>query len=557
MIDQGQSKNKIRIFLFGISAIGLLMLLWANKNGMGINPDSAHYIDCAENLAKGKGYSTFLYNIYNPISIKDYVQESAQEHTTSTRAETHFPPLFSICIAFFRFMGMDSIRAAQWLVFILFGCNIFLVGILASRFFGQTSYFSLIAALFMLSPVMLDAHSHALSEAQFIFLSLLGLYSFIRHIDSGKKSTLIMASIWIGLASLTRYIGIALIISGVAYLLLSKPKNNAKKLSNTLVFSIISLLPLAIFLVRNYFLAHNIINRTILVQPVPFVETLKALSRALSNWIFPGADKLVLLPGQSLITSTIALALAIVFFALSFILLFRTKKQEHQETSLWDKKHILVIFFLYIFSYVGLLFLTIHFGDRLAVTQMDRMLTPIFGLSIILGLYVFTREGYFFKGRTINIIKKVAIVCCLATMVAGLAWASISRNRGLGYHNRFWQSVENKEAFSILNKIPSSVPIYSNDYASVYFFSHRYAYSLPFENYYGKFEKLKQTIGNARAILLIIKSEAHGLAIKKHSKVPLPQIARYFMKEKQVEVLFHSANITLLQIFPSSSTSPP
>ena len=96
-----------------ISVIGMLLVIRATPNGLGLSDDSIAYIAGARSMAAGDGYR--------------------ESWLASNQPVTHFPPAFSSVLAFFELFGLDPLRAVRWVNALLFGFNAALLGILGWR----------------------------------------------------------------------------------------------------------------------------------------------------------------------------------------------------------------------------------------------------------------------------------------------------------------------------------------------------------------------------------------------------------------------------------------
>ena len=96
-----------------ISLIGMVLVLRATPQGLGLSDDSIAYIAGARSMAAGDGYR--------------------EAWLASDQPVTHFPPSFSAVLAFFGLLGIDPLHAVRWVNALLFGLNAALLGILGWR----------------------------------------------------------------------------------------------------------------------------------------------------------------------------------------------------------------------------------------------------------------------------------------------------------------------------------------------------------------------------------------------------------------------------------------
>src|SRR4030095_2283808 len=96
-----------------ISIFGVLLVIRATPQGLGLSDDSIAYIAGARSMAAGDGY--------------------CEGWLASDQPVTHFPPSFSSVLAFFGLFGIDPLHAERWVNALLFGLNAALLGILGWR----------------------------------------------------------------------------------------------------------------------------------------------------------------------------------------------------------------------------------------------------------------------------------------------------------------------------------------------------------------------------------------------------------------------------------------
>ena len=175
-----------------IALIGMVLIIRATPNGLGLSDDSIAYIAGARSMAAGDGYR--------------------EAWLASNQPVTHFPPAFSSVLALFGRFGMDPLRAARWVNALLFGANAALLGILGWRMTPSLTAGVVLAALFVASGEMFSVHAVAMSEPLFIFLSLLAFWMFDLYFERDHHWLwMIACGIFVGLAYLTRYAALALV----------------------------------------------------------------------------------------------------------------------------------------------------------------------------------------------------------------------------------------------------------------------------------------------------------------------------------------------------------
>src|SRR5512134_3452957 len=211
-----------------IALLGMVLVIRATPNGLGLSDDSIAYIAGARSMVAGDGYR--------------------EAWLASNQPVTHFPPGFSSVLAFFGLFGVDPLRGARWINALLFGLNAWLLGILGWRMTPSLTAGLVLAALFVSSSEMFQVHAVTMSEPLFIFLSLLSFWMFDLHFErrGGGEGWLwlIACGTFVGMAYLTRYAGLALAATFVVALLILH-NGWKKKLLSTGIF-LVSVLPWAL-----------------------------------------------------------------------------------------------------------------------------------------------------------------------------------------------------------------------------------------------------------------------------------------------------------------------
>src|SRR4030042_5430305 len=153
----------IYLFLLPLGIAGAIFMGWLTPFGVGIYVDSLYYISSARNLIAGIGMGRVTgLGIFKPM--------------------THYPPLYSLVLAFFDLLGIHELTTARWVSLLAFGLTIILVGLIVYQRTNST-FFSLFSALLvLLSNPILRSFSWVMTEPLYIVLMLssllfLGIYT--------------------------------------------------------------------------------------------------------------------------------------------------------------------------------------------------------------------------------------------------------------------------------------------------------------------------------------------------------------------------------------------
>ena len=232
----------------GIAVVALLAAGAAGwsavRFGIGVSPDSAHYIGAARSLASGHGLR------FNGVPF------------------THWPPLYSLLLAGFGGAGIDPLGGARPLAILLYAVNAALFCCLAYRMTGGRGHASIGAGLlFLASPEMLHIHTMAWSEPLFLCCTFASLLLFSRWGAIGGTWRLAAAGACVAAALLTRYAGVALLPPFLVSIVFARPKPCLRPVREAVGFLCIAALPLAAWLLVLRTLAHAASDRPLAFHP--------------------------------------------------------------------------------------------------------------------------------------------------------------------------------------------------------------------------------------------------------------------------------------------------
>jgi 4-amino-4-deoxy-L-arabinose transferase-like glycosyltransferase len=209
--------------IYGLVSGVIMMLL--TRGGVTLSPDSINYMSIAKIINTGK--------------ITDGLVAT-------------WPPFFPMLIALinpFGFAAEESARIISVIMYIILVITIFL---LAKATAGRlVAHLTSISMLFF-APILF-VYSFSWSETVFITLcavSVLFLNKFLKSTDIQKSYVyLIWGGVFTGLALLTRYVGVALFISGLLFILIKGGiRWPAGKIKSLILYSIIACAPVLLYL---------------------------------------------------------------------------------------------------------------------------------------------------------------------------------------------------------------------------------------------------------------------------------------------------------------------
>lgn len=424
-----------------VAAAAAVALAVATRWGIGLTPDSIHYINGARNLLAGDGL----------------------------RGMTHFPPLYSAAIAALSLGGADPAETARWLQVLLFPANILLVAWLAYRMTDGTRWCAWLAALLMaVTPVSVGIHSLALSEPMFLALALTCLIAFGAYAQRGGTPMLLLASAAGAAACLTRYPGIALLPALLVGLLWLGRGGWQRRLRDVGVLALVVGVPLGAWMLRNQWLGSNLANRTLAFHPVGAAHVESALV-TVSLWLFPRDVPATL--------RCLLLGLLIGVGAEAARRRFQLSAASDSLRRRLRAAPLATMLLLFAVAYVGLLVVSISFVDF--YTPLDsRILSPLYPIGLVFTLAGVRRllammpDAVSFR----RAVMTCALLLCALQMVRGADLLVTSYRDGLGFARRSWQQ---SKLLARVRALPPDTVIYSNAADVIAMLTGRRALGLP------------------------------------------------------------------------------
>jgi 4-amino-4-deoxy-L-arabinose transferase-like glycosyltransferase len=461
-----------------LALVGIFLVLYATPEGLGLSDDSIAYIAGARSILSGDGYR--------------------ESYLASNGYVTHFPPVFSITLAFIGLSGIDPLRVARFLVAFLFGANIFLSGIIGWRMTKSQLAGIALALLFLINDSLFNVHVVAMSEPLYIFFTLAAFLTF----DSGLKQLavsldrktsnsklfdskfIIATGILTSLAYLTRYAGLALLATFLIALILLQD-NWKKRLTSAGIF-LASFLPLTLaWSVRNKLVADNATNRTIVYHPLT--------EEHINSFIYNISEFLI--PIESLRRAMVkdATALFVLIAIIALILLVWTittglKKFFQPATEMPE-----VLSFtngLYIFGYLASIVSSMLFFDQATKFKL-RILAPVYVSLFVLFVYFLyyviasvAKQSPSPKGIASS--QRTLLAMTFSILYLSILFFSLPKTYqsaqalhiggGQGLASFKWYD---SKAMDFLAKLPADTRIYTNQPGAVYLYANHPALVLP------------------------------------------------------------------------------
>jgi dolichyl-phosphate-mannose-protein mannosyltransferase len=447
-----------------IAITGVLLILRATPQGLGLSDDSIAYISGARSMLAGHGYR--------------------EAYLASNGPVTHFPPGFSSVLTFFGLFGLDPLRGARFVNALLFGINAGLLGVLVWRMTPSLTAGLVIAGLFILNSEMLQVHAVAMSEPLFITFTLLSFWMFDLYFEfppssvgrgiAGEWWWLVACGIFSGWAYLTRYAGLALAATFLVAICILR--TSWRKRLTSIGIYLAGFLPWAVgWSIRNWIEADNATNRVFTWHPIT-AENIGIGRYEVSTFLIPveaWRREVYKLPG--VIEALIVIILgAVLIWTLFKAWNYISKPRQAEALKRGGREAREIISFivaLFIFAYLASILSSMLMFDAATKFKL-RILAPVYVGLFILLIYagIWLRN----KNRLVTILLTI-LVLGFSLYKQNLTIDQWSKS-GLGYASFKWYD---SEAMAYLRKLPADIKIYTNEPGAVYLYVGRGAVVLP------------------------------------------------------------------------------
>ena len=270
--QQSSAKRHIISLQFFLALLGSCMaisvLVWISTStyGVSLSPDSVGYVGVARNLVANRGLIS--YEGGAPFVVQ--------------------PPLYPMILAGIAALtGMDPLLAARLVQTATAAALLLATGIVARtnlRSFPVLVYLTLLATI--VAAPLVEIEIAALSEALFSVWLLLAVLCLDRYLAGATLRWLIGAALMVALASITRYIGVALILGGILVILSQPVRQFSIRLSFAAIFAAIAGTPLVLWLMRNYSIGGTVAG-TRVPSAFTLTDNLGFLADTVGLWILP------------------------------------------------------------------------------------------------------------------------------------------------------------------------------------------------------------------------------------------------------------------------------
>lgn len=253
-----------------IALLGAAHIYFRTSNyGPNITGDTLTYTSVAENLAAGNGFLS-----YNQFRFQAW------------------PPFFPIILALFTPLGIDPVDIGRFISIIGFGIIIGISYIWLSRIRNWILIVISMAAIVLSYPLNLVS-SYLLTETLFIIFSLLALIKLSLFLQSSypSKSDLKWAASFTTLAATTRYLGAAVILTGIVIITIRSGFSTLReKFKYIALYTSISSIPLGVWFYRN-FLTIGYLTGIRTTRDASFMDRVSEVYDVLYQWAWFDSSK--------------------------------------------------------------------------------------------------------------------------------------------------------------------------------------------------------------------------------------------------------------------------
>jgi hypothetical protein len=431
------------LVVIGIAVINLREFLWTTqKTGIFVRTDSVAYLWSADNLIRGYGIG----RLDGGGNFVPYI---------------HWPPLYPIALAGISLMGFTGLEAARWLAAVCIVLSTILIGLIAGRVTRNSAWYALGVLLILSnSAYFFETNYYAMSEPLYIVMGLSALFLLDCYFTKTKKIYLLLSSLFIGLTLITRYVGVSLLVACILFLIMQS-RAWRQKIVDIALMGIIALLPLGIWLVRNFRLTGIAANRTISIYSISTDEWMRA-GNEISSWVGSVLNATPIGISKPLVILFLAFIIGLLYFR--FIPQFQTYKN-FRFTGLVGA---------YSISYAMFVILArVMFDPDIPIYEVRIQYPLLIGVFILVISLI-----HYFQSRIQH--KKWVLSAFVGSVLVLTAWIFMHGYRGefltlttIGHNAGFGLSrASDAEFISVLDQYPvEDYRYYSDDIEKLYFIS--------------------------------------------------------------------------------------
>lgn len=407
--------------------LGVLFLLWLTSLwGPGATPDTANYLAAARAMAAGDSWTIM-----------------------GNRPLLWWPPLFPLTWSLGLRLGLPPMLAVTlihviaWLAFAYAWAKL--------CFENLAPHWAYLCWLCLgLGLATMRLFNYGLSEPGFCALLAWSFVWLIRSQKRGDAKALVMAALFAAAACMWRFVGVPLVMAGCCYLVVQNDSFKAR-LQKMLLWSLVSLTPLALWLLRNWQISGTFTG----VRPPArhsFITQFEASLAAGLHWINLGS------PARSLAT-----LISVGLLGVLAIVLWWRVRHGFLSTLVHRFRNPVVILML---SFALLYWATFLILSSLSFTSLANArfiapMVPCLALATAILLTPKPKVGIFKP----SLPWIIGTVWTIFFLLGGLVKAYEERQNGWGVRHRVWQT---SPLIQTMRSLPIETFIYSNVRPEIY-----------------------------------------------------------------------------------------
>jgi len=447
-----------QVLLLGGAFLGIVLVVLGTRHGPAVSPDSASYIAAANSLLAGGEYRSY-----------------------DGEPFAGWPPLYPTLLAVGGVFGMDPMQTVRVLHAVVFGLIVYGAGRLFFLHLREPRLAWMGFFAVLLSWPLLQVAMKAWSEPVFILVALVFIAYAPVLLDRPTWNRLAILAFVTALAVMLRYAGLALVIAGVALILLDLTQTSMRRrLQFAIGYTVMATVPLMLWLIRNYVVDSSLTGgRSVSAQLGGAAESASYFLATLTTWLIPP-----LLPGWLGFVLGICL---IAFAGLSF------RRQAPRGSTTFDR---VVLTFTGAYA----VFVLTASAIQAAALPDNRLLSPLYVPLVYVVLTAFDRV---LEGRTGSTHRAAAArktlfgVCAIWLLYPALSTATYVFMRA-SYDTNAWHE---SALVHSLKAEPPEGKLYSNSAWVVYLATDRYTRELPTTDIDGYLAREMETHGQPCAVV--------------------------------------------------------
>jgi hypothetical protein len=401
-----------------VPVMGFLLVLFLNRHGIGVTPDSVMYYSAGEYFLNHGEFRTIL-------------------EGPEWQFLAHYPPGYPMILAFGNLFIEDICVAASVLNAFFLGLTLFLVGALLRKDY-EFQKIILIQFVLLVFCSFLRIYEMIWSEGFYLIWAVLVYLFAVKYQKSTEIKHLIFCGLGIMIACYSRYVGVTLLMTTVLFFYIeNKGSRHFLFYKRYFIFSIGSISLLLFWMIRNKMLMDSAVNRSFSFHPVS-LDAWQEMFLHTSSYFLPFGNS----RSMAVILGAIIFSI-LVFVSVRFMYRSQNKLVKICALNFW-------VYFLF-------LLFTNTFLDQTPL--YSRTLMPIY-FFLILGMTILLLEV---KNKWI----KGMLGAYLVLHVLFTLGYSFKKNNGISFSH---SSVVDNELVEFCSKLPNEI-IYSNEPDRLYHLS--------------------------------------------------------------------------------------